>query len=119
MIDRAHDGTSPQYERVARELARPNRFQRRILSTSFYEAYCEFRERKHQIMRRLTKLEDTTYCFLFMGDGKEERENRKAMLSLMCFVARGLYPENKKVIGIATEAANRLTCPPKFSPAIS
>lgn len=25
----------------------------------------------------------------------------------MCFVARGLHPDNNKVIGIATEAANR------------
>jgi len=29
------------------------------------------------------------------------------MLELMCFVARGLYPDNKKVIGVATEVANR------------
>jgi hypothetical protein len=107
IIDRAHDGTSQKYEVVARELARPDRFQRRILAKSFAEAYFEFRESKLQIMRRLTKLGDTTYCFLFMEDGKEPREARKAMLSMMCFVARGLYPENIKVIGVATEAANR------------
>ncbi len=107
IIDRAHDGTSSRYEIVARELARPDRFQRRILSKSFFDAYCEFRESDHLIMRRLTALAGTTYCFLFMEDGKEPRTKRKAMLSLMCFVARGLYPENKKVIGVATEAANR------------
>jgi len=107
IINRAHDGTSSRYELVARELARPDRFQRRILSKSFFEAYCEFRESRHLIMRRLTALAGTTYCFLFMEDGKGPREKRKAMLSAMCFVARGLYPENKKVIGVATEAANR------------
>jgi hypothetical protein len=107
IINRAHDGTSARYEVVARELARPDRFQRRILSKSFFEAYSEFRESDHLIMRRLSALADTTYCFLFMEDGTEPRKKRKAMLSLMCFVARGLYPENKRVIGVATEAANR------------
>jgi hypothetical protein len=66
-----------------------------------------FRDSRHLIMRRLTTLAGTTYCFLFMEDGKEPRKRRKAMLSAMCFVARGLHPENKKVIGVATEAANR------------
>lgn len=107
IIDRAHDGTSSRYELIARELARLDRFQRRILAKSFFEAYCEFRESDHLIMRRLTKLEGTTYCFLFMEDPQEPREARRKMLELMCFVARGLYPENKRVIGIATEAANR------------
>jgi hypothetical protein len=106
IIDRAHDGTSPEYERVARELARPDRFQRRVLSKSFFEAYCESRD-TGKIMRRLTAVGDTTYCFLFMDDGTGPRERRKAVLSMMCFVARGLRKENKKVIGVATEAANR------------
>jgi hypothetical protein len=38
MIERVHEGTS-KYERVARELARPDRFTRRVLSESFMEAY--------------------------------------------------------------------------------
>lgn len=29
------------------------------------------------------------------------------MLAVMCFVARGIPPMNKRVIGVATEAANR------------
>jgi len=107
IIDRAHDGTSSRYERVARELARPDRFQRRILAKSFLEAYSEFRDADHKIMRRLTALGKTTYCFLFMEDRQEPRTSRRRMLELMCFVARGLYPDNKKVIGVATEAANK------------
>ena len=31
------------------------------------------------------------------------RDNRKAMLANMCFIARGKYQENTKVLGIATE----------------
>ncbi|HEY5177586.1 MAG TPA: hypothetical protein VII95_18665 [Terriglobales bacterium] len=107
IIDRAHDGTSSQYELVARELARPDRFQRRLLSKSFWEAYCEYRELDRLIFRRATVLGDTTYCLLFMEDGEEPRKKRREMLSLMCFVARGLYPDNKRVIGIATEAETR------------
>lgn len=108
IINRAHDGTSARYEKIARELARADRFQRRILSKSFWEAYCEYRKAGHlQMMRRMTALAGTTYCFLFMEDGKGPRDKRKAMLSAMCFVARGLNPENKKVVGVATEAANR------------
>jgi hypothetical protein len=107
VIDRAHDGTSDGYERLARELARPDRFTRRVISKSFFEAYGEYMEKKPPSFRRYTAFGDTTYCFLLMEDGKEPRENRKRMLSFMCFVARGLPPMNKRVIGVATEAENR------------
>ena len=49
VIDRAHDGTSERYERLARELARPERFARRVISKSFLEAYSEYMEKKPQI----------------------------------------------------------------------
>lgn len=107
VIDRAHDGTSEHYERLARELARPDRFTRRVISKSFLEAYGEYVETKPPIFRRLSAFGDTTYCFLFMEDGEGPRERRKAMLQLMCFVARGIPPMNKRIIGVATEAANR------------
>lgn len=81
IIDRAHDATSARYELVARELTRPDRFQRRILSKSFFDAYCEFRESRYLIMRRLTTLAGTTYCFLFMEDGKEPRETEGDAIS--------------------------------------
>jgi hypothetical protein len=106
-INRAHDGTSNRYERVARELARLDRFKRRVLSQSFFEAYSEYRSNGIPIFRRCTVLEDTTYCFLFMEDGRNDRPIRKAMLGNMCFIARGLHPQNSKVLGIATEAENR------------
>lgn len=108
IIDRAHDGSSASYERAARELARPNRFARRILAKSFMEAYQEYCVCPLPIFRRMLPVDDTTYCFLFMEDGHElPRKRRTAMLALMCFVARGLPPHNSRVIGIATERENR------------
>jgi hypothetical protein len=56
----------------------------------------------------MAPVDDTTYCFLFMEDGHElPRKRRTAMLTLMCFVARGLPPYNNRVVGIATEKENR------------
>ena len=39
IIDRSHEGNSPQYELIARELARHDRFHRRILGKAFLEAH--------------------------------------------------------------------------------
>ena len=67
----------------------------------------EYMETRPPIFRRFTAFGDTTYCFLLMEDGQGQRENRKAMLQITCFVARGLPPMNKRVVGVATEAENR------------
>jgi hypothetical protein len=108
IIDRAHDGSTAAYERAARELARPDRFARRVLSKTFLEAYKEHWRSPLPLFRPMTALDDTTYCFLFMEDGHElPRKRRTAMLSLMCFVARGLPPFNSRVVGVATEKENR------------
>src|SRR4030042_1867525 len=55
--------------------------------------------------RRTIQMDGTTYCFLCHGDSKnnKSREARKQQLSVFCHIARGQYPENKKVIGIATD----------------
>ena len=107
IIDRAHDGASEHYERAARELARPNRFGRRILAKAFLEGYKEYLKCNLPIFRRMMPVDDTTYCFLFMEDREEFRKRRRAMLGAMCLVARGLVLSNKTVVGVATEAANR------------
>ncbi|GAI57638.1 unnamed protein product, partial [marine sediment metagenome] len=39
IINRIHEGSSNEYKKVARELARHNRVQRRFLSKTFFEAY--------------------------------------------------------------------------------
>jgi len=63
----------------------------------------------HNSYRRIVVSDDTTYCFLLQDD-PEPRERRKAHLGTICFIARGKYKKNKKVIGIATEKKMEPTC---------
>lgn len=110
IINRAHTSDSREYEIIARELARPNRFTRRVLSKAFFEAHKQSHELiEENVYRRLIKAGDTTYCFLFYDD-VEPRDTRKTMLGQMCFVARGIFSENKKVLGIATEMKIKPMC---------
>lgn len=109
IINKIHEA-SPEYEVVARELARPNRFERRVLSKVYFEGYVlADKDKTHNIFRRTFDLNGVTYCFLFADDTKQ-RDYRKRMLTWMCYVARGTYKSNKKVIGIATEKAASPTC---------
>jgi hypothetical protein len=115
IIDRAHEGSS-RYEQVARELARPNRLERRSLAQSFYDSHVAAHEDTlHPIFRRITVGRDpnpvrhTTYCFLFMEEAAP-RKRRQDMLQAMCIVARDRFPENLWVIGVATEKHFRPTC---------
>ena len=109
IINRAHEGTE-KYEIVARELARTTRFQRRYLSKTFFEAHVlAHKNSVHDLFRRVMPGEGVTYCFLFQED-QEPRNKRKAMLTAMCWIGRGKFKENKKVIGIATEMKIRPTC---------
>ena len=52
---------------------------------------------------------DTTYCFVFL-DESFSREIRKSMLLQVCYVARGLFKKNKKVVGVATEMKIKPEC---------
>lgn len=106
MIERAHEGTS-KYERLARELARHDRFTRRVLSEAFMEAYAEFIGCNMDMLRRQMVLGDTTYCFLITNDVEHPSKRRQNMLQAMCLVARGINPENSRVIGVATSRDNR------------
>jgi|Deesub1362A_J573_1020465.scaffolds.fasta_scaffold02881_9 hypothetical protein len=109
IINRAHEGGSG-YELVARELARPNRFQRRYLSKAYVEARIKAHEdSSNDSFRRVVPAEGVTYCFLFQND-PEPRKYRKATLGIMCFIARGKFRQNKKVLGIATEKKIRPMC---------
>ena len=102
IINRAHECSS-EYELVARELARPTRFQRRFLSKCFYDAHVVAHEdNRANAFRRVLSFKSVTYCFLFC-DEKESHNTRKSMLYATCFVARGKYPDNELVLGIATE----------------
>jgi len=109
IINRANEGSS-QYEKMARELARPNRFQRRYLSKVYYDAFVQaHNDNKGDLYRRILFSDETTYCFLFQ-DEKYPREKRKEMLLAICFFARGKHQKNSRVIGIATEKKIQLLC---------
>ena len=102
IIDRAHEGPE-EYERVARELARPNRLERRILSKAFLGAYRKAQNaRGRNLFRRVVISDGVTYCFLFR-DATVDRSHRKHQLLALCWVARGQAGQNRKVIGVATE----------------
>lgn len=110
IINRAHTSEAPEYEIIARELARPNRFNRRVLGKTMLDAWQLAREDKqHDVFRRVASVDGVTYCFLF-ADQKISREERRAALSVFCFIARGKVPENAKVIGIASERELGETC---------
>jgi hypothetical protein len=110
MINRAHESGVAEYERIARELARPNRFSRRVLAKSFFEAHVIAHEdHDNDMFRRVMELDNTTYCFLFMND-PEPRNRRKNILSDLCFVARSKFKQNSSVIGIATEKRMEPEC---------
>ena len=104
IIDCAHTG-SIEYERIARELARPNRFERRYLAKVYFEAHQEADQLDdpHLLFRRFLPADGVTYCFLFMEIINSEREPRRGMLMSICKVARNTFRNNHKVIGIATE----------------
>jgi len=108
LVDMAHQGSheEPQYEKVARELARHDRYERRILATAFMEAHEHAHKQCRQnchanIFRRVISSNEMTYCFLFMENPVKELV-RIRLLEKTCFVARGRFRECSKVIGIAT-----------------
>ncbi|MEE9553018.1 MAG: SEC-C domain-containing protein [candidate division Zixibacteria bacterium] len=109
IINRAHEGGVPEYELIARELARPNRLMRRVLAQSFYDGQVKAHSSNLPLLRRLLSVDGVTYCFLFQ-ESIESRGLRKRMLELMCFVGRGIYQHNKRVLGIATEKQIRSEC---------
>jgi hypothetical protein len=110
LIDHAHEGGSPEYELLAREMARPNRFERRCLAKAFLDAHVmAHRDLEHDLLRRVVSSDHRTYCFLFMED-LEPRNRRRGQLEALCYVARGKFAQNPVVIGIATEKRIRPMC---------
>jgi len=86
-------------ERAIRQIAREDRFARRVLGKSFKE----FLDNSQQIAARMMKSPSgVVYVFLASPHGTP-REARQAELGNRCFVARGLNQECSRVVGIATE----------------
>lgn len=99
ILNRIHEG-GKGYEVVAREIARPDRFQRRCLSRDFIDAHIRAdKDNSHNPFRRVVSYENVSYCFLFQDD-QEPRKKRKETLEVLCYVARGRFQQNRKVIFI-------------------
>jgi len=108
MINRAHESGNPRYELIAREMARLTRFERRYLAKGFLEGHrLANDDLANNVFRRTVPFNGRTYCFLYAGTPPkpEEREGdfRRLNLQLQCVTARVKFPDEKLVIGIATE----------------
>lgn len=90
-----------EIERVLRVMAREDRFSRRMLSGAFLE-FIESAQAQGIGARMVPCLSGVKYVFLARPFG-EGRRRRMEELFLRCFVARGLEPAARTVIGIATE----------------
>jgi hypothetical protein len=108
MINVAHT-CGGDYERVARQMARPNRVVRRALGQSFLDAMVNSKTSPGNSCRRLLDMEGVTYCFLF-ADRQRPRDGRKKELASICMVARNKRPDNSIVLGIATEKPGEGLC---------
>ena len=96
-------------ERIAREIARPNRRQRTALASALLNQIQQVG--KFPTGFYSTHIIDkigTAYCFLFCNASTpEEKKAREAMLGNLCFVTRGRYPQKHTVLGIATDAQQK------------
>ena len=88
-------------EKVTRIMANEDRFGRRILSKDFTE-FIQLNHEKKSRSRCVPFASGISYVFLACPH-KEKREDRLAELAARCHIVRGLYQDNKTVIGIATE----------------
>lgn len=102
LIDKAHLSKDKDYELVAREMAKLNRFERRFKSKAFFEGQAKANlDKKNTFYRGTFSENGITYCFLYAKS--PNREVRKNRLAEVCFATRDHFKENKKVLGIATE----------------
>jgi len=90
-----------EVEITMRTMAREDRFSRRILGEAFSE-FVELNKEKKIKSRCVPCPSGVSYVFLACPR-EEDRKHRVSELGARCFVIRGLYPENKTVVGIATE----------------
>ena len=92
-----------QVDAVTRIMAREDRFSRRILGNSFYE-FIELTSRDKTPVRSRMTASPSGILYVFLARPRDvKRADRHAELHARCFVARGLNPKCKTVIGLATE----------------
>lgn len=86
-------------ERAFRQMAREDRFARRVLGKSF----TEFMDNSQKVLSRMMN-SPSGVIYVFLALPREiPRKARVAELGNRCFVARGLNQHSMHVIGIATE----------------
>lgn len=92
-----------QVDAITRIMAREDRFSRRILCKDFYE-FMELTSRDKASVRSRMTASPSGILYVFLAcPRRTERKDRHKELHLRCFVARGLTPKCKTVIGLATE----------------
>lgn len=111
MINSVHTSKGKQYEKAARELARSNRFERRVLSKVYFDTLkkaqstLKINAQKNGIWWHhgisLSIDGNTVYYFMFMPSSVS-RENRIKVFKEVSVYAMG-FTQTLKVIGIATK----------------
>ena len=94
-------GSLTDMEIAIRVMARENRFNRRLLGRAFLEAIQSSGEKRIR-SRMVQPHSDVTYVFLVVPH-EVDRHLRQVELQNRCYIARGLNPEKRTVVGIATE----------------
>lgn len=96
------DSHPSETERVLRVMAREPRFHRRMLGRSFKE--CLLKSARHEAGNARLTFSPSGVTYVYLAARRERpREDRIEELSARCIIARALKPENKTVVGIATE----------------
>ncbi len=88
---------------ITRIMAREDRFSRRVLGKDFYRFMELTSSDKKRVRSRMTASPSGILYVFLACPRRTERKDRHKELSLRCFVARGLNPKCKTVIGLATE----------------
>ncbi len=107
LIDISHT-SGGEYERIAREFARLNRFQRRIYGEALIDGFEQAQKGispKVNTYRRVMGLADQklTVVICYYNDPSLGKEKLRGQLLTMAEVARCILPDNPKVIGIGSD----------------
>ena len=101
------NGRLPDIEMAIRAMARENRYNRRFLGQEFSEFIENVEENKVKA-RMVPSYSGVTYIFL-MVPKDVDRDLRQASLANRCFIARGLNPANRRVVGIGMDETRMKT----------
>jgi hypothetical protein len=103
LVEVASHCEAPDYREVARELSSTTRFDRRALSLWFHDAHGNA-VLHNTSGRRIFEHGGVTYVFIFTPVD-HPRATRKEQLAASCTVARDMFRDNPKVLGVATESS--------------